>query len=132
MDVDRVVCSRGGIARRCRGHPKGQDLGERAPIGHPALLEEGLSRLTPARGGEGQTLSQGARGVITQAVGIGHGAQAPGEGTGCRGALIDRVRTDHARLHPAALPRHVAQFGERNETWVPLESLPVYEVNNQE
>jgi hypothetical protein len=61
--------------------------------------------------GHGEALTEGAIGVITQALGIGDGDQKEIEGTGMRAELIDIAFTDQALIDPAELAGHVPQLG---------------------
>jgi hypothetical protein len=61
--------------------------------------------------GHGETLTEGAISVITQALGIGDGDQKEIESTGVGAELIDIAFTDQALIDPAELAGHVPQLG---------------------
>jgi hypothetical protein len=87
-------------------------------IGDQAKLDEGLPRLVEPFTGHGQALAQGAIGVKTQALGIGHRDQKERESTGLMAELIKHVLTDQALIHPTELTGDGAEFGQRNGAFV--------------
>jgi hypothetical protein len=87
--------------------------------GDHATLAERLSRLGQPFARHGQARAQGALGVQTHALGIGHGDQEARARTGRMAALIHHVRTDQALIHPTALAGHASEWRGREGGVVP-------------
>ena len=101
-------------------------------IGDQAKLDECLSRLVEPFVGQGQALAQGAIGVKTQALGIGHRDQKEIEGTGFMAEVINPVLTDQALIHPTELAGHAAELCGREGLFVHAGDLLCDERNLRE
>jgi hypothetical protein len=100
--------------------------------GDHATLAERLSRLGQPFARHGQARAQGALGVTTHALGIGHGDQEARARTGRMAALIHHVRTDQALIHPTALAGHASELRGREGVFVHEGDLLCDEMNLRE